>query len=219
MARFTCDRPRRGAEEIATTLFTIGARRQLLPECLRNERNYRLQQSQRIVEGVHQHGARHLGIGSAGTDPRLDRFKIPVRQFIPDKTTCRIRVRIESHASRALSLGPATAGTGTHGPERRIGVGNRRVESIEDPTVSNRQRLRWNCMQRLHRFRTHFRKQETSDVPQLRQKIPSRREALLKIGGIEQHIHAQPHARDHRPSQCIGTVQLHHIQRIDAVAE
>ena len=168
---------------------------------------------------MHQHCPRDVGISTTRAEPRLHRLEVPVRQFIPDKAPRRVRVRIQPHAGRTLGLCPSAAGTGTHRTERRVGFGNRHVQSIENPPIGDRQRLSWNCVQRLHRFSANFRQQKPSDVPQLRKKVAARRKALFQVGRIEQHIHAQPHPGDHRPSQSISAVQLHHVHRIDAVAK
>src|SRR5437867_928896 len=71
---------------------------------------------------------------------------------------------------------------------------------------------------RLHPLR-QLRQDEAPDVPQLVREVAARRERGFEVVRVEDDVGAERAAADHGPAQRVRTVELHHVDRVDAVAQ
>ena len=128
-----CGHARRGEE------LPARPSRQPLPERLGDERHHRMQQAQRAVEHVHEHGARRVAVGAAGGDaapsssPRTSRRARSRRSAARSRCTRSTGVR---RAPRSRSICPRG---GRAAPSAASHSRDRGVEAREDPLVGARE--------------------------------------------------------------------------------
>jgi hypothetical protein len=184
-----------------------------------------VQESQRAVEDVDENRACHLAIVAMGAQPALDRLQVPIGELVPDEATRAFCQIAQPHAGASLVLPPHPSVTPSarrrrpQRSERCVGLDDRGVKSPQHPVVGAREPRPVDVAKPADRIGSDVREQEPADVPELRGEIAAGRERLIELVRIENHVRAESHSGDERPPQCIGAIQLHDDERIDAVAE
>ena len=173
-----------------------------------------MQQPQRTVEHVHEHGTRRLAVVGIGicAEPNLDRLEIPIGELVPHEAARGLRELVEAHPRGSLLVAPHAAvrggETSTLGrlerPDSGVALRNRHIETVEDPRVGEREASGIDLGDRPHRCIPDIREEEASDVPQLRCEVAARRKRLLDVGRIQDDIGAESKAGDQRPAECVG---------------
>jgi hypothetical protein len=160
-----------------------------------------VQQPERAVEDVHENGAGELAILGRAGEPTLDRLDVPVCELVPDEPTAALGQIAQTHAGAPFVRGPDTAvrravanHRWTQWAERRVRLGDRRVEPREDPVVRGRQMRAVDCAQRTDRIGSDVGQQEPTDVPELRREVAAGREGFFELVVVEDHVGAEPHS-------------------------
>ena len=145
--------------------------RQHLPQLLGDERHHRMQQPQRRIETVREHGLRCRGAISG--HPRLHGFDVPVRELVPRELVAALRRFVEAKLL-----------------ERSRGVADHRLRAGQDPAIGEGEQPAIDRLDAGDVLR-QLAENELPDVPELVREVAPRRERRLEIVGVDLHVGAQ----------------------------